>query len=207
VAGAFLLLAACDTGDGKTLPAPTGTLPPPTVPTTTVPPPVDGGLLPSELATAAPDVDPAAFQLIAPWPNGGTIDPRHTCDGDDISPALSWMAPPDGASELAISMVDESTADGEPFVHWVIAGLDPTMTSLAEGEVPLGAIQALNFLGEVGWSGPCPPVGEGAHIYRFTIYALNQQVELADGTSASDLLDFVKVVSVATADVTGTFQR
>ena len=211
-----LLVAACDTGDGKTLREPTGTLPPPTVATTTTTLPQEGvGTLPSlpqedpatDIAVSAANIEPGAFRLIAPWLDGSEIDRRHTCDGEDISPALSWIAPPPGATELAIAVVDESIANGTPFVHWVVAGIDPNDISLIEGDVPLGAVQALNFFGNVGWGGPCPPPDDDAHIYRFTVYALNQQVELADGTPATDLLDFIEAVSVASADLTGTFGR
>ena len=73
--------------------------------------------------------------------------------------------------------------------------------------MPLGAVQATNSFGTVGWSGPCPPEGEPAHTYRVTMYALNQQVELADGTPADELLDFIEQVAIASTDVTATYQR
>lgn len=203
---------ACDTGDGKTLRPPNETVPPPTtvVPTTVV----LGGALdrpaPTGQAVASDDVPalPATeFRLAAPWIDGAAIDPRYTCDGVDVAPALSWASPPAGTAELAVAMVDESISNGPPFVHWVIAGIDPTASFLVEGEVPVGAVQALNFFGDIGWNGPCPPVGDAPHVYRFTVYALNQQAELADGTPATDLLGFVESVAVASADVTGTYRR
>ena len=83
-------------------------------------------------------------------------------------------------------MVDESaSSDGEPFVHWVLAGVDPSEVSLLEGAVPAGAVQADELVRhDIGWSGPCPPEGDPAHLYRVTMYALNQQVELADGADS-----------------------
>jgi phosphatidylethanolamine-binding protein (PEBP) family uncharacterized protein len=89
----------------------------------------------------------------------------------------------------------------------VLAGLSPTDISLSEGSTPLGAIEGLNFFGNVGYDGPCPPPGDPAHTYRLTIFALNQQTELADGTPAADLLDFVQIVAIASTDVTGTFEQ
>ena len=35
-------------------------------------------------------------ELFTPWVEGAPIDERYTCDGDDISPPLSWSAPPAG---------------------------------------------------------------------------------------------------------------
>ncbi|MFT4866067.1 MAG: Raf kinase inhibitor-like YbhB/YbcL family protein [Ilumatobacter sp.] len=211
-----LALTACDTGDGKTLREPTGTLPPPTVPTTPTELVRDGvGTLPS-----LPLEDPVLgeqptlpapvagdFRLIAPWLDGDTIDIRHTCDGEGVSPALSWADVPAGTVELAVSVIDESVASATPTIHWVIAGINPNDISLIEANVPLGAIQATTSFDDVGFSAPCPTVGSGVHEYNFTVYALNQQVELADSTSAEDLLAFVQAVSIASADVTGTFGR
>ncbi len=52
-------------------------------------------------------------------------------------------------------MVDESAvSDGEPFVHWVLAGVDPSEVSILEGAVPVGAVQATNSFGDIGWGDP-----------------------------------------------------
>jgi Raf kinase inhibitor-like YbhB/YbcL family protein len=211
--GLAVAATACDTGDGKTLPDPTGTLPPPTVATTTTELPRDGvgtlaslpiEPLPADAELPAP-IGP--FDLTAPWFDGDQIEVINTCDGPDLSPALSWDSVPDGTVELAIVMVDESVGDGTPFVHWVMAGLDPNALGLIEGDSPVGSIRGLNFFGNLGYNGPCPPPGDPAHIYRLTMYALNQQVELADGTPSGDLLGFIQNVAIASADVSGTFQR
>ncbi|NND74781.1 MAG: YbhB/YbcL family Raf kinase inhibitor-like protein [Ilumatobacter sp.] len=203
-----LALVGCDTGDGKTLKDPVGTVAPPT---TTAPVDVQD-VVPGDPALTATlpaslPADDVGFRVFAPWSDGAAIDPRHTCDGIDVSPAVSWVAPPAGTVELAVAVVDDSITNGPPFVHWVIAGIDPAAGSLLEGTPPVGAVQALNFFGDVGWGGPCPPPGEGAHDYRLTLFALNQQVELADGTPATDLLDFVELVAIASIDVVGTYGR
>lgn len=209
------LLSACDTGDGKTLVDPTGTVAPPTVPppTTTQPGDGDGTIASLPLESPVADSDalvptsPSPFNIVAPWIDGESIDSINTCDGDNLSPAMSWTGVPDGTVELAVALVDESIDNGPPFIHWVLAGLNPTDISVTEGSTPLGAIQGLNFFGNIGYDGPCPPPGDPAHVYRLTIYALNQQVELADGTPATDLLNFVQTVAVASSDVTGTYVR
>lgn len=206
-AGAALLLVGCDTGDGKQLQ------------------PYDPADYPSQtVATTVEeqfDVEPAAdstidqgdgtfepFGLVAPWVDGGDIDPLYTCDGLDVAPALSWGAVPAGTSEIAVALVDDSAvSDGQPFVHWVIGGLDPAEIALVEGDVPPGALQALNFFGDVGYAGPCPPPGDDTHRYRLTAYALNQQLELADGDPATEFLDTIATLTIASTDVTGFYQR
>ena len=98
-------------------------------------------------------------------------------------------------------------SNGEPFVHWVIAGLDPAAIALVEGDVPEGAVQALNYLGDVGYGGPCPPVGDDAHAYRLTAYALSKPLELADGALANEFLDAIALATLVSADLSGTYQR
>ena len=207
------VLAGCDTGDGKQLlPYDPADYPIETVASTIedefgVGPTVDVDPNP-----AANSVAPAAtiepFSVVVPWLDGGKIDPRFTCDGPDVAPALSWGAVPSGTVEIAITLVDDSdVSDGQPFVHWVIGGLDPAEIALAEGDTPPGALQALNFSGDVGYGGPCPPPGEEPHLYRFTAYALNQQLELADGDIATEFLDTIAALTIASTDVTGFYQR
>lgn len=215
---ALLALSGCDTGDGKELkefdPAdyPSQT----TIPATpeadfTIDPTADfelpGGQGP-ELVGDGQDGTVEPFSLVAPWLDGGDIDARHTCDGLDVAPALSWGAVPAGTVEIAVSLVDDSAvSDGQPFVHWVIGGLDPAEIALVEDDVPLGALQALNFFGDVGYGGPCPPPGDDPHRYRLTAYALNQQLELADGDLATEFLATIATITIASTDVTGIYQR
>jgi Raf kinase inhibitor-like YbhB/YbcL family protein len=214
---AALALSSCDTGDGKQLKAydpadyPSQTVAPTSVDEFAVDPIDPLGDLSGDLsgeATVDPDGVVEPFNLAAPWLDGADIDPRYTCDGADLAPALSWGAVPAGTVEIAIALVDDAAvSDGQPFVHWVIGGLDPAEIALVEGDVPLGAFQALNFFGDVGYGGPCPPPGADAHLYRLTAYALNQQLELADGDPATEFLDTIAMLTIASTDVTGFYQR
>lgn len=208
-----LIAAGCDTGDGKQLqPYDPADYP---APATTTPAgdsivsdenldDAGGGLLPAISDEATPE----SFTLTAPWLDGEAIDARYTCDGLDIAPSLSWGGVPDGTVEIAVTMVDDSAvSDGQPFVHWVIAGLDPAEIALVEGDVPPDAIQALNFFGNIGYDGPCPPPGDDAHQYRLTAYALNTALQGADGTLATELLDSIAAVTIGSADLITTYQR
>lgn len=203
-----VVAAACDTGDGKELQP----YDPADVPATTVAAAIDTGL--GTVEGTGGDMSEtesefrAPFQLSAPWLAGGIVDPRYTCDGLDIAPALSWAAVPEGTVEVAITLVDDSeVSDGEPFVHWVIAGLDPDEIAIAEDDVPAGAVQALNFFGDVGYGGPCPPPGDDPHLYRLTAHALNNPLGLADGTPAGEFFDAIATVVIGSTDLTATYQR
>jgi hypothetical protein len=146
---------------------------------------------------------PAAATVTAPWEDGGEIDVRHTCDGENISPSLTWTTPPDGTVEIAITVTDDAAPD---FVHWTLAALDPLSTALGEGRVPEFAIQGLNSSGTLGYTGPCPPEGE-VHTYHYTVFFLGQQTELPDGSPGLDLLAAIRASAFDSASVTGTYSR
>jgi Raf kinase inhibitor-like YbhB/YbcL family protein len=61
------------------------------------------------------------------------------------------------------------------WVHWVLYGIAPTVTSLPEGvtaaTLPPGAREGLNDWKVPGFRGPCPPIGR--HRYFHKLYALD----------------------------------
>lgn len=213
---ALLALAACDTGDGTTLKepsVPTTIAPIDTTPLASVaidPAVTAAPQLPAPDPVDAPAVEPTgSFQLFAPWADGGPIDTRYSCDGSNVSPSFSWADVPEGTAELAVAFVDETNlSNGQPYIHWIMTGIDASTntTSVAEGQVPIGATQALNFFGDIAYAGPCPNPGE-TNSYRLTVFALNQQLEAADGTPATELLDLINTVSLDSSSVTGTHTR
>jgi Raf kinase inhibitor-like YbhB/YbcL family protein len=141
----------------------------------------------------------AVLAVTAPWRDGAPIDPRYTCKGDNVSPALSWSAAPTGTQEIAITMIDED-AD---FDHWTLAGIKPNVTSMAENTPPEGAVAALNGGGKAGYTGPCPP--SGTHTYRITVYYLDHPLQLSSGGSTDDMRTAIDDATITTAEVTGTF--
>ena len=50
----------------------------------------------------------------------GEIPAKYTCEGDDISPALSWVEVPGGAATLALIVDDPDAPDPKaPKMTWV----------------------------------------------------------------------------------------
>ena len=141
--------------------------------------------------------------LTAPWRSGAEIDARYTCDGDNVSPGLSWSAAPAGTVEIAISLVDNDYPD---FGHWVITGIPASFVGIAEGVVPEGATVAVNGNGTAGYTGPCPPL-ETTHTYVFTVYYLNTATTDTATTAIADLLPLLDQGAVAIASVDGQFSR
>jgi Raf kinase inhibitor-like YbhB/YbcL family protein len=134
---------------------------------------------------------------------GEPIDPRFSCDGENVSPALAWEAPPADTVELAL-VVDDPDAPGGSFVHWVVAGLPPDQTSLERGSRE--GEQGANDGGGTGWTGPCPPGGE-THGYVFTLYALDTESGFEGGGSADDLREAIDGHVLAEARLTAPFSH
>ena len=135
---------------------------------------------------------------------GGTIPRRHTCDGEDRSPPLSWTAPPPGGRSLAL-ILDDPDAPGGRFVHWLAWGIPPDVGGLAEGEP--APLEGRNDFGTVGYRGPCPPRGRGRHRYRFRLHALGEELRLAPGAGVAELEQALRDNVLAVAELVGTYER
>jgi Raf kinase inhibitor-like YbhB/YbcL family protein len=134
------------------------------------------------------------------------IPARHAKDQGNLSPALEWSGVPQDAAELAVLCEDPDAPRGT-FAHWVLAGLEPTATGLAEGERPGGAVEGRNDFGEEGYGGPLPPVGDGPHRYFFRVFAASAPLGLTSGASAQDLRQALEGKELASGTLVGTYQR
>ena len=134
------------------------------------------------------------------------IPSRHAKDHENLSPALEWSGVPEEAAELAVLCEDPDAPRGT-FTHWVLAGLQPTATGLAEGERPAAAAEGRNDFGEEGYSGPLPPVGDGPHRYFFRVFAASAPLGLTAGASARDLRHALEGKELASGTLVGVYQR
>lgn len=148
----------------------------------------------------------SGFNLRSPeFDDGGVIPRRFGCDGDNVSPALSWEGAPQDTADFAL-IVDDPDARG--FVHWIAFNLTGSATgSLPEAVSmsPDAPSQGRNSFGQIGYGGPCPP--SGTHRYVFTLYALSAPLELVGGPSADQVRQAASGVTLATARLTGTYAR
>jgi Raf kinase inhibitor-like YbhB/YbcL family protein len=146
------------------------------------------------------------FALRSPaFEDGAPIPRRHTCEGQDVSPALEWTAPPAEAHSLAL-VVEDPDAPGGTFTHWLAWGIEPRARGLVEGQRP--PLEGRNDFRQRGWRGPCPPRGHGRHRYVFRLVALDVALEeLARGATARDVDEAVSGHILAAAELLGTFER
>ena len=149
-------------------------------------------------------VSSSAFQ------EGSKIPARYTCEGQDVSPALSWGEPPAETQSFALIMDDPDAPVGV-FTHWVLFNLPADSRGLPEAvptqpQLPDGSLQGRNDFGKTGYGGPCPPPGR-PHRYQFTLYALDQTLDLKAGASKKQVIDAMQEHSLAQGRLTGIYQR
>ncbi len=141
--------------------------------------------------------------------DGGLIPALYTCDGEDISPPLSWEGAPPGTVSFAL-ICEDPDAPGGTWVHWVLWNLPCGRTSLEEGvpavpELAGEARQGLNSWGRIGWGGPCPP--SGTHRYEFRVYALDCMLDPRARYTAGDLRKAMGGHILQEALLTGLYAR
>ena len=136
--------------------------------------------------------------------HGDEIPRRHTCEGEDISPALAWSDPPAQTRALAL-IVDDPDAPKGTFTHWVAWDIDPMASGLGEGES--APAEGRNDFGMAGWSGPCPPPGHGAHRYFFRLHALDAEVRVGYRAGRRELERAIAGHVLATAELIGRYER
>ncbi len=116
-----------------------------------------------------------AFRLITDaFAESALIPKRHTCEGQDISPALAWSGEPVGTRSFALIM-DDPDAPLRTWNHWLLWNIPAGTDALSESFSPVSTgLSGTNDFGKPGYGGPCPPRGHGPHRYYFKLYALDR---------------------------------
>ena len=149
------------------------------------------------------------FTLKSVFSNGGRIPVKYTCDGEDISPPLSWEGQPEGVVSYVLIVEDPDAPIGT-FTHWVIYNIPGKLSSLPEGvpkqkETEFG-LQGINDFRGVGYGGPCPPPGK-PHRYFFKLYALDSTLDLPPGARKGDVIKAMEGHVLAQAQLMGLYGR
>jgi len=139
----------------------------------------------------------------------GMVPSRHTCDGDDLSPPLTWDDPPEATKCFAL-VSDDPDAPGGTWIHWVVWNIPPESRGLPQGvpkvaELADGTRQGITDFRRVGYGGPCPP--SGTHRYFFRLYALDAKMDLPSGASRNDLDGCMRGHVLAQAELMGKYRR
>ena len=127
---------------------------------------------------------PTSMQLTSTaFETGGAIPGRHTGEGADVSPTLTWSDVPEGTKSFALVCHDPDAPLVLPrtygFVHWVLYNIPASAAGLEEACG--GFTQGKNNFGNPGYGGPMPPEGHGTHNYFFWLMALDEELDLEPG--------------------------
>jgi len=141
---------------------------------------------------------------------GAAIPRRHACNGENLSPALSWQKSAMAVKSYAL-IVEDPDAPSGTFVHWVLFNIPPDLTQLPEGvvakpDVPGIGRQGINDTQTHGYYGPCPPPGK-PHRYFFKIFAIDRILDLPGDCTALQLRQAIQSHLSDSGSLMGTYHR
>jgi hypothetical protein len=146
--------------------------------------------------------------------NGRPIPKKYSGEGEDVSPPLSWNGAPPEAKQLVLICDDPDAPRDEPWVHWLIYNIPPSVKQLPEAvkaaespAEPTQTAQGENSWGRIGYGGPMPPPGHGTHHYHFRLYATSVEPTLEPGLTKEKLLDAVGDQVLDEGELIGTYER
>ena len=145
--------------------------------------------------------------------NGDTIHSKYTCEGEDISPPLTWAGVPKTTRSLVLIVDDPDAPDPKApkmtWVHWVLYNIPPNVSGLSEGmmsaTLPLGTKEGLNDWKRTGYRGPCPPIGR--HRYFHKLYALDTVLEGMNTPTKAMVEAAIKGHVIAQTELVGTYSK
>lgn len=151
----------------------------------------------------------------------GMVPEEYTAYSENKSIDLSWSNLPAGTVQLALICDDPEVVTigmmPTPFPHWVAynipasaSGLPEDMTkdAVVTGVPGLeGMINGLNGTRRPGYFGPRPPVNGHLHAYHFRVYALDADLDLAEGLNKDELLAAIDGHVLATGMLMGHYER
>lgn len=136
------------------------------------------------------------------------------CTGQNVSPALEWRHAPAGTKSFAVTLYDPDAPTGSGWWHWVMYDIPASVNRLPTGagdpgkEWMPGVVHGTTDFGQRGYGGPCPPQGDPAHHYVFTVHALDvEKLDVPDGATAAAIGFNINAHRLGMATLTGVYAR
>ena len=166
------------------------------------------------------DADPDALTLSSPAVGDDHVLPAaFTCDGDGVSPPLTWTNLPEGTQSVAVTMHhypgppgSDGTQPGaeEKHVYLVAWDIPSTETGLKQNDTTTGQRGTNTVNRERAYTPPCSK-GPGAKLYTLTLYALSEapspEAQDRHGVTMDDLLLASKDTTLGTATLDVIYAR
>ncbi len=149
----------------------------------------------SGIAAVVLQVSSPSFQA------NGNIPSRFSCEGENISPAISIRDMPPQAQSMAIIVEDPDAPTGT-VTHWIAWDMDP---SGMIAEQSSAGTQGKNTKGNNGYMGPCPP--SGTHHYHFKVFALDQKLGLPAGSTKEALEQAMQDHIIGSGELIGLYRK
>ena len=128
--------------------------------------------------------------------------------GENISPELQWKNAPEGTKSFALTLYDPDAPTGSGWRHWSVFNIPSDWTSLPKNgsnNFGYGIVELANDAGLKGFIGAFPPKDDMPHRYIFTLYALNEVLDLPGSISPAVLGFNLNGKVLATAELTAYY--
>ncbi len=137
------------------------------------------------------------------------------CNGDNLSPQLSWQGAPTGTKSFAVTAYDPDAPTGSGWWHWVLINIPAEEHQLKtgagapeKGYLPVGSQSFRTDYGSKSFGGACPPEGDQAHRYQFTVFALDvEKLALPEDGSAALVGYYLNAHALEKATLEALYQR
>ena len=154
-----------------------------------------------------------AMEIKSPaFTDNAEVPRKYTCQGEDISPPLSWSGAPTGTKSFCL-INDDPDAPAGTWLHWTVFNMPADKKELSEAEgtpakkqLPDNSKQGMTDFGRVGYGGPCPPPGK-YHRYFFKLYALDTVLDLPAGAAKEEIEQAMAGHILAQAQIIGRYRR
>jgi Raf kinase inhibitor-like YbhB/YbcL family protein len=138
--------------------------------------------------------------------DGGIIPLKYTSHGDNVQPNFSITGAPETTTNFAIIFHDIEVAIGGgvgDVTHWIAWNIKSR--EIPEGSLPAGSVQGNNIRGQASYMGPGAPYPDRYHHYVFEFYALDDNLDLPEGSSREQLIEAMDGHVVAKAAYVGRY--
>lgn len=129
------------------------------------------------------------------------------CNGRNIAPTFQWQNPPPKTQAFAFTVFDPDMPNGSGWWQFVIYNIAADARELKNGQLPKGSISVTNDSGTKYYMGPCPPRKNGKHRYIFTIYALDEKIDLPPTTTTGFATYVINKHRIGIASMVATYER
>jgi len=136
--------------------------------------------------------------------NNGSIPKQYSCDGDNLIVPLKFEDIPENAESLVL-IVDDPDAPAGAWDHWVLFNIPADAKGIEEGKQEPPWQHGNSSWKIKEWKGPCPPDKE--HRYFFKLFALDAELELAEGAAKQQVELAMQGHILEKAELIGRYKR